>query len=156
VGDSGSDPGKETHEHRELHLYPGEKRLLFVVDAKLVVAVEAWGGPRFPVPKRPGEPFGATPTPAGRFRIGWIGPYRTPSWRWSKIRWGSRLARKPSDDTDVLFEQSPGRWKSVWRKTSLSRNDVETRYFLLYGLRGLPPTWLFNDFGPIADHQARS
>lgn len=136
-------------EGRELHLYPGDKRLLYMVNGKLAASVEAWGGPANAVPKRPGEPFGATPTPAGRFRIGWIGPYKTSSWKWSKLRWGARLRRHPVDEHDLLFEES-GRWHSVWARTALTRGDIETRHLQLYGLRTYPPIWNFNDFGPIA------
>lgn len=147
-------PGKRPQaarsaERRELHLYPGEKSLLYIVDGKLAASVEAWGGPANAVPKRPGEPFGATPTPAGRFRIGWIGPYKTSSWTWSKLRWGARLRRHPVDANDLLFEES-GRWHSVRARTALTRADIETRHLQLYGLETYPPTWIFNDFGPIA------
>jgi hypothetical protein len=144
-------PAPPPREHHELHLYPGEKRLFFVVDGKLVLDVEAWGGPPSPIPKRPGEPFGADPTLAGRFRIGWIGRYQTASWGWSKIRWGTRIKLNPADDKDLLYESSPGRWPSVRRKTGLTRDDVRGRYEQLYHqVNRIPATWVFNDFGPIA------
>jgi hypothetical protein len=137
-------------EQKELHLYPGEKRLIYVVNAKLVSDVEAWGGPAIELPKRRGEPFGAEPTTAGRYRVGWIGRYQTSSWGYSKIRWGTRLKPHPTDSEDVLYEASVGRWLSVKRLTLATRGQIKTRYKELYGSFELPKTWVFNDFGPVA------
>jgi len=32
----------------------------------------------------------------------------------------------------------------------ITRKDVEDQYFNLYGKSGLPSTWIFNAFGPLA------
>ena len=137
-------------EHKELHFFPGDKRLFLAVDSKLVIDIEAWGGPRFAQRPRPGEPFGATPTPSGRFRIDRLEAYRTNSWGWSKLSWGTRIAAHPTDDHDLVYEAGPGRWRSVRQKTGNAREDVIRRYAELYGIEKVPPTWVFNDFGPVA------
>lgn len=136
-------------EKKELHFYPGDKRLLFVVDAKLVLDVDAWGGPTYPGRKVPGE-MQAMPTTPGRFRVGWVGKYVTSSWKRSKIRWGARLRRHPASSDDFLYEASPGQWRSVKAMTGATRQQLEAEYARLYKQPGVPERWCFNDFGSVA------
>jgi hypothetical protein len=135
----------------QLHFYPGEKRLLFLVGIKVVLDIEAWGGPQMPLPRGPNEKFGPAPTTPGRFRIGSIGPYLTNTWGFSRLPWGVPIKDDPHNPKDLLYEANPGRWKSVYKKTGLSRNEVLGRHRDLKGPSADPPDrWIFNDFGPAA------
>jgi hypothetical protein len=142
-----AEPKRDT---QQLHFFPGEKRILFVVDGQVDLDVEAWGGPEFPKRKRPGEKFGESPTTPGRFRVGWIGPYVTPTWPFSGIPWGARLKPHPSMRDDLLYEASPGRWRSVRQKIGKTRGQVEAQLQALYPAGQLPDRWVLNDFGPVA------
>jgi hypothetical protein len=135
-----------------LHLYPGQKVLVFIVNGHLKAWAIAWGGPSEEQPPGPGEPFGAGPTNPGRYVIWRIAPYRTPTWKSSRIRWGTRLKLDPHNPDDVLYETDSGRWDSVLKKTSnsWSRTDIMDRYHELYGIREVPKTWVLNDFGSMA------
>lgn len=133
-----------------LHLYPGQGVLAFIVKGHLKAWAEAWGGPAEEQPPQPGEPFGAGPTNPGRYVIWKIAPYKTPTWPFSRIRWGARLMPDPRDPDDVLFEESPGRWASVYKTAHITRAQVEGRHYELYKTYQVPRTWVFNDFGRIA------
>jgi hypothetical protein len=131
-------------ETKVLDFYPGEKRLVFLVKEHVVVDIEAWGGPEHTVHS---PMMNMRPTTPGHYIIHSVGPYRTNTWPLSKIRWGTRLR---DTSFDVLFEENPGRWSSVQKKTGLSRAQVIDSYFRLYGEYRVPDRWMFNDFGPLA------
>jgi len=131
-------------EAKVLHFYPGEKRLVFLVKEHVVADVEAWGGPEHTVRS---PMMNMRPTTPGNYIIYSVGPYRTNTWPLSRIRWGTRLR---DTLTDVLFEEGPGQWRSVQKKTGLSRVDVIGEYHRLYGAYRVPDRWVFNDFGPLA------
>lgn len=75
---------------KELHFYPGQKKLVYFIDGCQKATVEAWGGPANTVSE---SVMNATPTTSGRFVIHNIEPYRTNTWSWSKIKWGDKTAR---------------------------------------------------------------
>ena len=133
-----------------LEFFPGEKRLLYLVDGKRKLEVEAWGGPEHQLPRSPGEPFGAGPTDPGRYVIWTTGPYVTPTWPWSRVPWGSRLRESTQDPGDVLYEAGHGKWMSVRRLTGMKKAQIARAYHQLYGRWRVPETWVFNDFGPLA------
>jgi hypothetical protein len=134
----------------QLHFYPGDKRLIFFLGLKVVLDVEAWGGPDEVQPKRAGERFPPAPTTPGRFRIGWIGQYLTPTWKLSQLAWGTPIKRDPKSDSDFLYQVGPGRWRSVKQKTGVGADELVEEYERLTLKRGVPDKWVFNDFGPIA------
>ncbi|HEY2730665.1 MAG TPA: L,D-transpeptidase family protein [Polyangia bacterium] len=133
-----------------LHFYPGRKRLRYVVDGKIVIEVEAWGGPAEEQPLRLNESMAEGPTNTGTFVIYGVVPYTTRSWTFSGIRWGSRLRLNPRDREDLLYEDGSGRWHSVRAKIGASKDDVLERVRILTGSLTLPDRWLLNDFGPQA------
>jgi hypothetical protein len=136
--------------HEEIDLFPGERRLVYLIDGSPVLEAEAWCGPPTEHPAVGDEPFGAGPTDPGTFVISGSERHSTAKWKWSRVRWGSRLRPNPKDIEDLLWEDSPGHWRSVKKVTGLRRANVAHRFFNLYGEWRVPETWLFNDFGPIA------
>ena len=138
-------------ERKMLHFYPGPRRLLFIVDSKLVLDVDARGGPRYPG----GKPTTANemqqmPTTPGRYRVGWVGRYVTRTWDQARIPWGARLKPHPSDDKDMLYEASPGHWRSVLKVAKVTRRQLEDGNKHDYHDEHLPTRWLWNPFGPVA------
>jgi len=133
----------------QIQFFPGEKRLIYQVDGRTVLEIEAWGGPRRRLPPGPGEPFGAEPTAPGEFVIWEAGPYVTRTWPWSRIRWGTRI-RPSTDPEDVLYEADTGKWRSVRGLTGIRRAEIADQHRVLYGEPTIPETWVFNDFGPTA------
>jgi hypothetical protein len=131
---------------KELHFYPGVKRLIFMQHGKAVFTGEAWGGPAHTIPDpRGGMP--QNPTTPGRYIIYGEEAYFTRSWAWSRIRWGTRLQDKRSD---VWYEIKPGTWASLQKDTGIARKEVVDANLAYYGNNGVPDKWIFNDFGPIA------
>ena len=133
-----------------LEFFPGEKRLILVVDGTPALEIEAWGGPQTEVSRGPGEPFGAGPTDPGQYVIWTVAPYVTRTWPWSRIRWGARLKLATDDLDDLLYQADAGKWRSVKKLTGLKRATIAHRYYELYGEWRVPETWVFNDFGPTA------
>lgn len=134
----------------EIHFYPGARKMgvfgwrsgrrvpLFVVDAV--------GGPSAPgtdsrMPERP--------TTAGRFVIGKIHAYRTPSWTFSQVAWGTKL-RDMKAKGDVWYQMSNKNWASIKTDYGITRTEIIEMNYRLYGALNVPDVWLFNDFGPLA------
>lgn len=138
-------------ERKALHFYPGPRRLLFIVDQKLVLDVDARGGPRYPGPKpTPEDKMQRMPTTPGRYRVGWIGRYVTHTWNEARIPWGARLKPHPSKPNDMLYEVSPGQWRSVLETAKVTRSQLADSNSRLYHDERLPTRWLWNAFGPVA------
>jgi hypothetical protein len=125
---------------REIHFYPGSM-ILVVFDIHQrgripLYTIEARGGPA----GGGHDPrMQEIPTTAGRFIIGEIKPYRTRTWTWSQIAWGTPLRDDPRLG-DVYFLNS-GKWVSVKGDLKLSRNDIRQEYFDLWGRLEVPTTW---------------
>jgi hypothetical protein len=153
----------------ELHFYPGHfpptltsimgtgaqegPGLLLLLDGKKVLfRGQAYGGPseRVPVPGAPEY----TPTPAGTFVLMDPAPYKTRTWKFSEIAWGTKLKRNPRNPNDVqyLVRIQMGReiWGSLLSDFSITADDIETYHRVLYGVAMVPRKWIFNAFGPIA------
>jgi hypothetical protein len=129
--------------------------LVFFEDGKEAFRSEAWGGPSKKVSVK--GSMDILPTPAGKYVIGPIMRYHTPSWGYSKIKWGTAI--KDSDlerslpekaKQDVWYKLSNGNWASILKDFNFTRTEIMDRYEQLYGIRRVPKTWVFNDFGPIA------
>src|SRR6185437_977064 len=133
-----------------LHLYPGQNVLAFIVNGHLKAWAMAGCGPAIAKPRVAGEPFGADPTHPGRYIIWTIAPYTTKSWNFSQIRWGTRLRIDPKNPNEVLFQVDHGRWASVYKRTGITRAQIETFHHELYGTSLVPSTWIFNAFGKVA------
>jgi hypothetical protein len=133
--------------------------MIWVVDGKAAVTVEAWGGVaavhgvRYDTMK----PRRTTP---GRYVIHSCAPYHTDRWELSQIPWGARLQVDP-DTQKVMYET--GIASRPWRPvTDLIMNATKDELATLYrdwfggsdryddGHDGVPDRWVFNDFGPWA------
>jgi hypothetical protein len=139
-------------EREQVHFYPGDKVLLYLVEGKVKLNAEAWGGPLVKQPRELDESMAAGPTHAGTFVIDGIMPYSTKTWTWSKIPWGTRIRESKTRSNEVEYEQSPGKWRRVTDKHNvpITKRRIELRRADLYGLVEFPETWIFNDFGPLA------
>jgi hypothetical protein len=137
--------GEDMSASKELHFYPGVKRLLFKQGGKVVFTGEAWGGPRTTIPDPRG--MDADPTTPGRYIIYGEEAYFSRTWPLSRIRWGTRLQDKRSD---VWYEVNPGTWASLEKDFKITRAYVIARNQEYYGKAEVPDKWIFNDFGPIA------
>jgi len=149
----------------QIHFFPMPKRLLWTVGKKIMLDVEAWGGQKAvrhhhyrydPIDQ------GMRPrltTPGGYVISGW-GPYRTDTWKYSRIRWGTPL-RIDLTGQYVLFEtgNQSDRWKRVDSVIpGMTRASITDFFRELWGYDrsrdtdgdGVPDTWVFNDFGPVA------
>lgn len=138
-----------TQRSKELHFFPGEKLLLWVVDAKVEVRAEAWGGE----PPQPGVQYNVMAprrTTPGRYVIHSYEPYRTKTWVYSQIAWGTPIAKGPNDT--ILHPAAPGQAPSKVltdkQGNPLSAKEIEQEHFTIFGRSGFPHTWVFNDFGP--------
>lgn len=130
----------------ELHFYPGTHTLI-IKDKKLVSKrFSAWGGP----PSMGSDPrMPEQPTTPGSYLIHSAKPYYTPTWTFSKIKWGTALRDKPTD-SDVWYQLPGGKWGSVKKDIGISRMQLVRLYKEMYGSSRVPDKWVFNDFGPIA------
>jgi hypothetical protein len=138
---------------RRLDLYPGDKLLVVTSPSGQVSTAVAWGGPATEQPAGPHEPFGAGPTDPGEYVILGVEPHHvTQKWPFSRIPWGAPLKVSSTDPNDVLWEEGHGRWRSL--NALLGKPNataiVAGMHQRLYGPRKVPPTWVFNDFGPRA------
>lgn len=154
-----SKPPKPTNPpSRELHFYPGEHVLTWVVDGKVLLTAKAWGG-EVPTPGQTYVVMKPRPTTPGRFVVHSYAPYRTRTWAMSKIVWGTALMLDAAG-TAVLFESgSAGRWEKVEDRIPMATPAfIRQQYRALYGTSGvhdpdgdgIPDQWVFNDFGPWA------
>jgi hypothetical protein len=71
---------------------------------RTLLRVPAWGGPARP---KSNGPMVANPTPPGRYIIYGVETYRTQTWPYSRIPWGTRLLDKP-ELKDIWYEFRPG------------------------------------------------
>jgi hypothetical protein len=133
--------------------------MLWVVGEKILERVVAWGGegPASGVVYDVMKPRATTP---GRYVIHSYEAYRTNTWPWSKISWGTRL-KVDAVAGEVLFEAGgSGRpWTKVRERIpGISTRDIRDAYWALYGGSRkydadgdqVPEIWVFNDFGPKA------
>lgn len=131
----------------ELHFFPGQHLLLVREKDEVKASVEAWGGPK-EIGNDPSMP--EEPTWPGEYRIGRSEAYRTPSWGWSVLKWGTPLQDKGEKLDDVWYRTSGGRWASIAKDYKISRRDIMRFNADLYSSFEVPKTWVFNDFGPLA------
>lgn len=130
----------------DLHFYPGKHKLLLIENSKVIGRYDAWGGPA----TAGTDPYMAEePTSPGVYYIDRSEVYHTPTWPYSKIKWGTPLLDKPNIN-DVWYQLSSGKWGSVKKDVGISRMELIEAYFDLYKVRKVPNKWVFNDFGPIA------
>lgn len=156
-----------------LHYYPGHFQnsansipgtssrwggglLVYIKNGKVAYKSEAWGGFSETVKDTRGGPD-YTPTPAGHFVLENPAVYRTPSWLMSQIKWGTPIKDAPSEKslpehqkTDVWYRLANGNWGSIQKDFGIDRKHITDTYFNLYGIKGIPKTWVFNAFGPLA------
>jgi len=130
----------------ELHFFPGQNLLAIKKGDLYLSQYDAWGGPASigSDPRMPEEP-----TWPGTYIIHSTHSYITPSWPYSKIKWGTALQDKPQIN-DVYYQLPNKKWASVKKDTGIERKKIIDQYFTYYGKMKVPPIWVFNDFGPIA------
>jgi hypothetical protein len=150
---------KPSKDVKELHFYPGEHALLWMVNGKAEIRAKAWGGEE-PDPKKNYEVMAPRPTTPGRYVVYSYAPYRTNTWAFSKIVWGTRLSVDPSGK-QVMYATGNAKqpWANVENKIpGLTPKVIRAQYTALYGTSGkydsngdgIPDIWVFNDFGPWA------
>lgn len=130
----------------ELHFFLGQNLLAIKKGNLYTARYEAWGGPSAVGndPRMPEEP-----TWPGTYIIHSTQTYITPTWAFSKIKWGTPLQDKPQIN-DVHYQLPSKKWGSVKKDTGIERKTIIETYFNYYGKMKVPSTWVFNDFGPIA------
>jgi hypothetical protein len=143
---------------KTLHFFPGDGSIIWMVDGRIVLRSNAWGGesPDPTIHYRVMPPRRTTP---GKYVIHSYGPYRTNTWPMSRIQWGTKLKLSPKGD--VMFEtgERRRRWMRVEdRIPHATTSKIQQFYFSMYGndrrhdSNGdhVPDIWVFNDFGPKA------
>jgi hypothetical protein len=140
----------------ELHFYPGQNMLAVLDVSKngtfVLKRVEAMGGPGTQINN---GGMSANPTTPGDFIIDRIEAYRTPTWIYSSIKWGTPILDKPDINgikykDDVWYKTSSGKWASLKNDYKITRSDILKMHIYLYGESKVPDKWIFNDFGPVA------
>ena len=137
---------------KELHFYPGDQILFyFDIDAKgnktVIARSEAVGGPdtSFGTGRTSGGP-----TSPGRYIIDKQEAYRTDTWKFGEIPWGTPLLDKPAQN-DVWYKlKNMKSWGSIKNDFGYTRTELKQEYFDLYTQSKIPTTWVFNPFGPVA------
>jgi hypothetical protein len=111
---------------------------------KIVAEYEAQGGPEKAFMAPDGHEAG--PTDPGSYVIAYCSRHRSRRYpQWSGIPWGSKLK---VENGDVLVWLD-GRWQDVLKLTGARGGEIATYYERLYGVRRIPDTWVFNDFGHL-------
>jgi hypothetical protein len=139
-------------DREQVHFYPGDKLLLYIVDGEVQLSAEAWGGP--PV-REPDEPMDYLTTHAGTFVIDGIMPYSTKTWPRSRIRWGTPIRESRTRAGKIEYRTPSGGWRPLVVKdedgSEFTALKLTERHEKMYGLSsGFPKTWFLNDFGPKA------
>ncbi|HKU43500.1 MAG TPA: hypothetical protein VJR89_35300 [Polyangiales bacterium] len=135
---------------KALHFFPGPKQLLWLVAGKVALRAESWGG-ETPKPGHVDPVMQPRPTTPGRYVVWSYAPYKTRTWAWSKIKWGTPI--KPGPNNTVLFAVGVHpTWQTLADRqgTPFTQDEVKREYWKLYGKYELPPVWLLNDFGPYS------
>jgi len=89
----------------ELHFYPGLNILVVKKEGKVIKRYEAKGGPA----SMGSDPnMAEEPTWPGLYYIDKAHAYRTPTWSYSKIKWGTKLKDMPAKN-DVWYQFPNGR-----------------------------------------------
>ena len=162
AGRTGQRPAKA----EAVHFYPSDRLLVYFVDGKLKLHAGARGGPAHKKPRARDESMAAEPTDAGEFVIDGFETYRTDSWPWSKIPWGTPIRPSRTHAGKIEYKSSSGTWRplTIWIteylrgpgdkerrvRTLVDAKMVRGRYEDLYKRHGFPDKWVFNDFGPVA------
>jgi len=139
-------------EREQVHFYPGDDLLLYVVDGKVQLRADAMGGP--PV-REPDKPIDYEPTHAGVFVIDAIAPYATKTWPRSKIPWGTPIRESRKRAGGIEYQAPSGMWRPLVvedeKGFEMTASGLIGRYERWHHLTiGFPKTWFLNDFGPKA------
>ncbi len=134
---------------KELHFFPGPRQLIWLVNGVVELKAEAWGGEK-PVPGRHYDVMPPRQTTPGNYVVHSYAPYRTKTWAWSKIPWGTRLSTGYDKGEEKVFYET-GQLSQPWKPVEgISKSDIESNHYGLYGTYKVPETWVFNDFGAMA------
>lgn len=130
----------------ELHFYPGQHLLALKQDKTIKFRFEAWGGPATVVAA---PNMAEEPTWPGTYIIHSTQAYTTPTWGWSKIKWGTPLQDRKDID-DIYYQLPSKKWASLKSDLGITRDQVRNLHFMYYKNLIVPAKWIFNDFGPIS------
>jgi L,D-transpeptidase catalytic domain len=135
-------------DNKVLHFFPGQKKMMWVVNGLSTITVEAWGGEP-PDPKTKYGIMKPRKTTPGNYVIYSVATYRTKTWPFSRITWGTSI-KLSSDGEKVLYKT--GDLSQPWKPiTDLIReatpDAIRGYYYQLYGEYKVPDRWVFNDFG---------
>ncbi|MGB8297953.1 MAG: hypothetical protein WCG85_21225 [Polyangia bacterium] len=95
---------RAANKREEVHFYPGDKILIYLVDGKVKLKTEASGGPPVKEAREPGESMGRAPTYPGVFVIDRIAPYTTKTWSMSEIPWGAKIRESKTRSGGVAWK----------------------------------------------------
>jgi hypothetical protein len=141
-------------DREEVHFYPGDKILLYIVDGKVRLKADAWGGPPVKEGRGRGERMDREPTYSGVFVIDGIAPYKTSTWPRSRIPWGTPIRESRSRAGKIEYQEPSGKWRPLIVRDGdgeLTANGLQDLHESMYGpSNGFPKTWFLNDFGPKA------
>jgi L,D-transpeptidase catalytic domain len=135
-------------EKKVLHFFPSQKKMMWVINGSSTMTVEAWGGEP-PDPKIKYGIMKPRKTTPGKYVIYSVAAYRTKTWPFSRITWGTSI-KLSSDGKKVLYKT--GQLSQPWKPIDelipgASPGTVRKFYYELYGEDKIPDRWLFNDFG---------
>ncbi|MDD1619926.1 MAG: hypothetical protein LUQ11_00480 [Methylococcaceae bacterium] len=140
---------KPAIKRQELHFYPGARQLIWLVNDEVKVKAEAWGG-ESPIP---GFTYSVMPprqTTPGKYVIHSYAPYRTKTWIWSTIAWGTRISVSFDKGEEKVFYET-GQLSQPWKPVEgITKAQIESNHLALYGTYKVPETWVFNDFGAMS------
>ena len=120
----------------QLEFYPGVHVMIWVVEGKPALWVQAWGGTD---PIAGWNDGGMRPrkTTAGRFLIFGRAPYLTGTWDFSRLAWGTPLRVQMSGHEPVVMYDT-GMVHPRWRPVSTivpycTTSAIQKAYTSLYG-----------------------
>lgn len=135
-------------EKKELHFFPDQKKMMWVINGLSSITVEAWGG-ELPDPKVKYSIMKPRKTTPGKYVIYSVVAYQTKTWPFSRITWGTSI-KLSSDGEKVLYKT--GMLGKPWKPINdlipgATPDTIRDYYHKLYGEYKIPDQWVFNDFG---------
>ena len=132
----------------QVHFYPADSILLYIVDGKVQLRAEAWdrlGGRELLCEHD-------VATDAGVFVIDGFVPYRTGIL--PKLAFGTPIREGRLRAGEVEYQEAFGRWRPlavVENHRNLTSKEVRTIYERTHGVSiGFPKTWFLDDFDLMA------
>lgn len=111
-----------------LHFFPGQHKMIWVVNGVVKIRAEAWGGTS-PDPLIHYNIMKPEKTTPGRYVIHSIAPYRTNTWKFSRISWGTPI-KLSSDGEHVAYKTGNHihPWKII---TDVTPNEIKIMHCMV-------------------------